>query len=265
MPTRPGSDTAQGVMGVRVCERRRRCRQVPCLRAQPGCASRLQAPGEARAARLVARVGWDAGAAQMTHQARDGEHTALLAAERGLAQPGPLGRLGAIAGHPHIQVQVHPGAVPGCHGRAHDRAEVPQAGHREVDSRRERQPEVGIHGVEPAQYGRRQPGLPQGQGFGDAGHPQPRRPVGQRRAGRLGAAVPETIGFDHGHHLTAGAGGEEPGIGRDRVQVHAEHGPLRAIGLRITHTRDNEAQMSWPRRQTVTATSQKLVRRYFST
>jgi len=170
-------------------------------RAQAGSASHLQAPAETRPARLVARVGRPVGATQMTHQADHIDQTALLTTERGPAQPGPLGGIGTVTGHPYIQVQVHPAAVPCCHGSARDRAEVPEAGHREVDSRLQRVPEVGVHRVEPAQHRRRETSLSQRQAFGDASYPEPRRPVLQRRAGRWDAAVPETVRFHHGHHL----------------------------------------------------------------
>jgi hypothetical protein len=95
--------------------------------------------------------------------------------------------------------------------------------------------------AEPAQHRRRQPGFPQRQAFGDAGHPQPRRPVVQRRAGGFGAAVPETVRFHHGHHLSAGAGGEEPGVGRDRKQVNGEYGALRAVAVSCGRRRSGRA------------------------
>ena len=216
-------------MRARIGKCRRRRGQVVYRRAQAGSASHLQAPAETRPARLVARVGRPVSATQMTHQAGHMELTALLTAERGPAQPGPLGGIGTVTGHPYIQLQVHPAAVPCCHGSARDRAEVPEAGHREVDSRLERVPEVGVHRVEPAQHRRRETSLPQGQAFGDASYPEPRRPVLQRRAGRWDAAVPETVGFHHGHHPGLRPGGEEPGVGGDRSQVNGEHRALRAV------------------------------------
>jgi hypothetical protein len=165
----------------------------------------------------------------MTHQADHIELTALLTAERGPAQRGPLGGIGTVTGHPCIQVQVHPAAAPCCHGRARDRAEVPEAGHGEVDSRLERGPEVGVHRIEPAQHRRRETILPQRQAFGDASYPEPRRPVLQRRAGSWDAAVPETVRFHHGHHLGLSPGGEEPRVGGHRSQVNGERRTLRAV------------------------------------
>jgi hypothetical protein len=126
-------------------------------------------------------------------------------------------------------VQVHPAAVPRCRGRARDRAEVPEAGDSEVDSRLERGPEVGVHRVEPAQHRRRETSFSQRQAFGDAGYPEPRCPVLQRRAGSFDAAVPETVRFHHGHHLGLCPGGEVPGVGGDCSQVNGEHGALRAV------------------------------------
>ena len=155
--------------------------------------------------------------------------TGGLAATEHLVELGHR-RIGTVTGHPYVQVQVHPAAVPCCHGSARDRAEVPEAGHSEVDSRIERGPEVGVHRVEPAQHRRRETSLPQRQALGDARDPEPRRPVLQRRMGGRDAAVPETVRFHHGHHLGLCPGGEEPGVGGDRSQVNGEHCAVRAVG-----------------------------------
>ena len=178
----------------------------------------------------------------MPHQASHLEHATLLAAARGPAQPGPPGGLASVPGHSHIQVQVHPAARPPLALAASmTTLEVPEAGHGQVDARGERRPEVGIHRVEPAQHRGSQPGFPQRQAFGDAGHPQPGRPVVQRRAGGFGTAVPETVRFHDGHHLSAGTGGEEPGVGRDRKQVNGEDGAPRAAGVSCGRRRSGHA------------------------
>ena len=216
-------------MRARIGKCRRRRRQVAYRRAQAGSASRPQAPAEARPGRP--RCTGRPGCRRNPDDPSGRPHRADRAAHRG-TRPGTA-RATRRVRH-HHGPSLHPGeGAPGRgarrHGRARDRAEVPQARHSEVDSRLERVPEVGVHRVEPAQHRRREASLPQRQAFGDAGYPEPRGSVLQRRAGSRGCRRARNRPLSPRPSPRPCPGGEEPGVGGDRSQVNGEHGALRAV------------------------------------
>ncbi len=133
----------------------------------------------------------------------------------------------AVAGHPDVQVQVHPGGGAGGQAGERDRPQVRLARHGDVDVGSQGGVEVGVDRVEPAEHRGAQPGLAQGERLGEAGDAQPGGAVGEGGTGDGFGPVPEAVGLDHGHQRTGRPGGEEPGVRGDRVQVDPQRRPAR--------------------------------------
>ena len=157
MPTRPAPTRLSVCSDARVGQRGGGRGQVPQRRPEPGRAGRREPPGEAGPAGGVGRVVRRVRVAQVAHHADHPDGAGRSASRAARHSRAHSAGRGSVAGHPDVEVQVHPERDAGRQAGARDRAQVGLARHRDVDVLAPRLVEVGVRRVEPAEHRRPQP------------------------------------------------------------------------------------------------------------